>query len=261
MMVIRPLHWQGQTRTMQLRTHVESCAREWLRQWAADPARTEMNVLTVSLDGPLGGVENRAWFVCEVAGGTAYVRGVANLHERLACRLSGITSGDSGKLAEGVGRRALTDLVRGIVQIAGDGKLSAYSPTAEVEEGLRSRFGVLGIVLTIDDVRIELYLDSVLCDKLAPRPVAANDELTPRLEAVMLEQVTLNAVLELGHTPLEETVTLKVGDVIRTNAPLSSSIRVGVDSGPSAFTGVLVVDGEGRALRCIENFLGKGVKR
>jgi hypothetical protein len=260
-MATRSLHWQGKTRAEQLRARIESCAREWLRLWSVESARLELQVSSANLDAAPVNIGSDAWFACEVAAGTLHVRGDTDLHERLGCQLSGVSSRDGGLLAEGIGKHALADLMRSIVQPAGDGKMMAPVSVAEVEEGLQSRFGALGFVLAVGEIRCAMYLDSALCKKLVPPQAVARIELTSRRKAVMSEEVMLAATLDLGYSPLEETITLKPGDVIKTSAPLASVIRVGTEPGSVAFSGVLVADGMGRALRCVETFFGKGEKR
>ena len=260
-MAIRPLRWQGKARVEQLRTHVESRMREWARNWCVNPGGADMSVRAVSLDELPATSEQDAWFACEAGGGVLRIRTAADVRQRLACRLSGIPDEDSGALAEGIGRRALNDLLRAIVQVAGDGKVSALATSPHTDGGLSARFGMLGLAISIGACTIDLYLDEVLCGMLVPVASTTEVKLISRVDAVMPAEITLSAVLDLGRASLDETATLKVGDVIKTNSLLSSRIQVCAEPGRPAFTGMLVVDGESRALRCAENFVGKGAGR
>ncbi|HEY2346789.1 MAG TPA: hypothetical protein VGH80_13085 [Xanthomonadaceae bacterium] len=243
-MSVVPLRWQGKTRLEQVRSLLKQRAEDWLHAWAVDPARigSEMS----SQPGEEGSLR---WIEARGSAGTMAMSMPPDTLEKLGCRLAGAAAPDADGLASGIGERGLRDFLQMLV--GGGAKdlstASVIAPTFPLE----ARQGTASFAWMLADLRLGLFLDSRLCDALAPRQQAATERLVGRADAVLPEQVVLHAVLDLGSARLEQTVDLKPGDVIRTDVALDALVRLQAGSGDGVVaTGRIAVAEGQRAFRC-----------
>lgn len=241
-----PIRWQGATRTKDLRALVLKQSLAWLQSWAAAPEEVRCTVESLPQDAPSVSAAGCGWFSMSGRQGNLWWRASPESLDQLGRTLVRAMDSDGQGLAAGIGRRALKDLS---MQWAGADKtvdlLGVLLPEADT---LDPRRGVAGFFWMLDDVRMDLYLDSSLCAALLPSTTTAT-ELTSRSEAIGPAQLTLHAVLDLGMASLDDTLVLRPGEVIRTGVPLNQPVRVQTESGETVFSGALVANESHRALR------------
>lgn len=247
-MSVVPFRWQGTTRTKQVRDLVFARSQEWLKQWSAGTATVTVVALT-DQSAPASMSSDR-WYRTEASDGIMHLRAAGNTAEQLGCRLAGVVSPDAQALARGVGNRALVDLAK---CLSGTDNAPGAMESKPVDVLLQARSGVIALRWSLDSVAVELYLDAECCDAMLPRPQPSAEKLAARGEAILPAQMTLQAELELGEVALEETLTLRPGEIIKTNVPLDRSISVRSPTGETLFTGTLVAADGHRAVRCTRN--------
>jgi hypothetical protein len=248
MMSVVPFRWQGSTRATQVRDLVLARSQEWLKQWSAGPA--SLNVVLLSdPSGPESMASDR-WYRVEAMDGTMHLRTAGNAAEQLGCRLAGVVSPDAQALARGVGNRALADLAK---FVSGSDGAAAAMDEKPANAILQARSGVVALRWSMDGVAVDLYVDAKWCDAMVPRQRASGEKLVARSQAILPAQITLHAELDLGDAALEDTLTLRPGEIIKTNVPLDRSISVRSQTGETLFTGALVAADGHRAVRCTHN--------
>lgn len=242
-----PIRWQGATRTRDLRSLVLKQSLAWLQSWAAAPGEVPCSMECLAADPPSVTGPDCMWISMSGRQGTLWWRTSPASLERIGCMLVRVQKSDGQGLASGIGRRALRDLS---MHLAGadrttDFVVSALPPDADA---LDTRHGVVGFCWVLDEVGMDLYIDSSLCSALVP-PTTIPAQLTSRSDAIGPAQLTLRAVLDLGMASLDETLVLRPGEVIKTGVPLSQPVRVQTESGETVFSGALVANESHRALR------------
>lgn len=241
-----PIRWQGATRTRDLRTLVLKQSLAWLQNWAAAPGDVPCSMECLAADPSSVVAPGCMWLSMSGRQGTLWWRTSPASIERIGCALARVEESDGKGLAAGIGRRALRDLS---MQLAGGDKTTNLVDALLTDAGtLDPRHGVVGFCWVLDDVRMDLYLDPSLCSALAP-PTMVPAQLTSRSDAIGPAQLTLRAVLDLGMASLDETLSLRPGEVIKTGVPLSQPVHVQTESGEIVFSGALVADESHRALR------------
>lgn len=241
-----PIRWQGATRTRDLRALVLKQSLAWLQSWAAAPGEVPCSMVCLAADPSLSIDSGCMWLSMSGSQGTLWWRTSPASIERVGCALVRVQESDGQGLAAGIGRRALRDLS---MHLAGADRTTGFVDALLPDAGtLDARHGVVGFCWVLDDVRMDLYLDSSLCSALAP-PTMVPAQLTSRSDAIGPAQLTLRAVLDLGMASLDETLVLRPGEVIKTGVPLSEPVRVQTESGETVFSGALVANESHRALR------------
>lgn len=247
-MSVVPFRWQSATRATQVRDLVFARSQDWLKQWSAGSATLTV-VVQSAQSGPASMASER-WYRTEAVGGTVYLRTAGNAAEQLGCRLAGVISPDAQALARGVGNRALADLAK---SLSGSEATPGAMEAKPADILLQARSGVVALRWSLDSVTVELYLDAQWCDAVLPHQRPTGEKLAARSEAILPAQMTLQAQLDLGEVALEETLTLRPGEIIKTNVPLDKAISVRSHSGETVFTGTLVAADGHRAVRCTRN--------
>lgn len=250
-MSVVPFRWQGSTRTEQVRSLIAARSQEWLRGWVASPSELECAITAMTAERPDAGRRTDCWYGARGLTGVLNIRATASTFEQLGCRLGGAVSADTHGMAAGIGRRAFMDLARTLVSATGEDSIFPLDERPQ-PESVEPRCGVMGFLWSMEGIRAELYLDAALCDALLPKAVASTERLASRRDAILPGDVTLNAMLDLGQAALVDTVTLKPGEIIKTNMALDSIVTVRSESGETIFSGVLVAADGHRALRCID---------
>lgn len=250
-MSVVPFRWQGMTRAKQACDLLLARSQEWLKQWSAGPAA--VNVVVLSDQSPPDSMASDRWYRIEALGGTLHLRTAGNAAEQLGCRLAGVVSPDAQTLARGVGNRALADLAK---SLSGSDSTPTALDAKPANAILQARSGVVALRWSLDGVSAELYFDAKWCDAMLPRQRPSGEKLVARSEAIQPAQMTLHAELDLGDAALEETLTLRPGEIIKTNVPLDRSISVRSSTGETLFTGTLVAADGHRAVRCTHNSRG-----
>jgi len=251
MMPVVPFRWQGTTRATQLRDLALTRSQEWLKQWSAGSAA--LNVVVLSDQAAPDSMASDRWHRTEAPRGTVHLRTAGNAAEQLGCRLAGVVSPDAQALARGVGNRALADLAKFLSGAEGAPAAMDAKPAGAI---LQARSGVVALRWSLDGVVAELYFDAEWCDAMLPRQRPSGERLVARNEAILPAQMNLQAELDLGEVRLEETLTLRPGEIIKTNISLDKSISVRSQTGETLFTGTLVAADGHRAVRCAHNRRG-----
>jgi hypothetical protein len=251
MMSVVPFRWQGTTRAQQVRDLALARSQEWLKQWSTGSAT--VNVVVLSDQSAPESMASDRWQRIEGADGTVHLRVASNAAEQLGSRLAGVVSPDAQALARGVGNRALADLAK---TLAGAESAPAAMDAKPADAILTARSGVVALRWSMDGVALELYFDAEWCDATLPRQRPSGEGLVARSAAILPAQMALQAELDLGEVALEETLTLRPGEIIKTNVPLDRSISVRSQTGETLFTGTLVGADGHRAVRCTHNRRG-----
>lgn len=245
-MAILPLRWQGITRSEQVRSEIEARSQAWLVGWSASNA--ECRVIRLA-STRVHDAAAAIWLRACGPNGALAVRLTASAYEEIGCRLVDLPTGDGGEMAVGIGRRALADLAMQLVGAGANVEMLAPgdSPAPAATE---PRCGVVELAWSLAGCNIEIHVDAALCDAIASRTTDAAEALVPREEAVLPGDITLEAVLDLGCAALVDTVSLRPGEVIKTDIPLDARVEVRGTAGKTIFAGALVAAGGHRALQC-----------
>lgn len=249
-MAVFPLRWQGRRRSEQLRELIEERCATWRHAWAvASAPACELGVL--QSDVPVLTRAGDRWFGASSGDGHLFVRLSGNSLAMLGGQLLGLDASGAAGLAEGVGRRAMTDLARTLAN-AGTTPPRVELLDARPEAALSARHGVLSLAWQSGAVRAELHFDAALCDALLPRATTGAPPLSPRQDAVRGESLALDAVLDLGAAGLNDVLALRPGEVIKTAVRLDAPLQVRLPDGRRVFSGALLAEQGQRALRCTE---------
>jgi hypothetical protein len=241
-MAVVPFRWQGQTRVEQIRALLAARSAEWLRTWSAPSGALECTLVQSDSDGLF-----ERWVEILGSAGKIVVGLPTNVFEMIGTYLVGVVAPDSDGLAAGIGQRAFADLMQSISGASDPLLVKIDRPDPA---GVTPRCGVAAFEWRLGSVCIGIFLDAVVCDALAPKQPIATERLTKRADAILHEQVTLKAVLDLGVSSLERTIDLRPGEVIKTETRLDALVRLQADTGDVAITGVLAAEAGQRALRC-----------
>jgi hypothetical protein len=256
-MNVLPLQWQGTSRAEALRALVEARVDEWVLQWFSTSKAPAVGVEAVAGYRPEEvGVDAR-WYALRDGDAALSLRMASDALDQLGCRIANIMAADDSGLAAGVGKRGLTSLARSLFGTQAPMMLNAVDgmpPSAEIG----ARFGALGVQVSIEGIRIELYFNVPLCVLLVPAAQVARDALVARRDAIGTVDATLDAVLDLGQAVLAETLSLKPGEVLKTSIPISAGLRLVSARGEDIIAGTLVADGSNRALKVTQLHFKKG---
>lgn len=219
-MAIAPLRWLSQSRRDRLVALVQCRLQEWERAWAAGAIECCVEELQTPEE-----IGRGSWYCVGGDAGSLCVFTPAAGFEQLGCRLAALAMSDGHGLAAGVGRRAFVDLAR---------RLGA-APKADVEELsapprqalLDARNGVGRLQVELAGVCFRFYFEARLCDHLVPpQRTGGMPALVDRRSALLPNEVSLDAVLDLGRVPVERMLMLQPGDIVKTNAKLDAPIAL-----------------------------------
>lgn len=241
-MAVVPFRWLGITRLEQVRQALQAQVDQWSRAWA--PAAKFASIVAPHATDAWSGL----WYQARGTAGVVTAVLESSAAERLGCRLIGAGGPDNHGFAVGLGQQSLDDFFRKLVHATTGTR--CLSDTEQSDQFLGPRHGVARYLWTSDDVRIVLFLDADLCNALSSVAAVPASSLVKRREAVLQEQVTLTAILDLGQAALEQTIHLKPGDVISTNVPLDAQVRLQASSSTGKIvSGELVARQGQRAFR------------
>lgn len=247
MMSVVPLFWQGATRKRKLLELLQPRLDAWLLAWNAN---RELTASMEPVDAIGGAQATEAWHVFGTKAAGVVLRAGRDTDTRLGCALMGLRQSDSQGLATGIGRRAICDLVSTLLQIKADGiqmeALSRPDPIA-----IDPKHGVAAFDCLIGNTAFRFHFDVATCRSLLPHhaPNEASN-LVPRRQAVIPINVQLRAILDLGELTLQEGISLRPGEILKTGLRLDSSVRLETEQGQPVSTGVLkAIDGN-RAVQC-----------
>lgn len=249
-MSVLPFRWQGRTRREQLRTAVQALLDAWLEQWSVSGAGH-----VTQLDAGVAEPDGMTWACAEGAGGSLYMRLPAGTAAGVGNFLAGVDDADSQGLAEGIGRRALLDLVAHLTG-AGAKLESLASGMKPPPAALEPKRGVLALRCSLGGYEFECYLDCGLCDSLVPVATKVCEPLVAPSTAVLPSRISLDAVLDLGTAALADTISLKPGEIIKTDIPLDAEVSVRAGSAKTMFSGLLAAADGHRAVRCTNTTRG-----
>lgn len=244
MAVLLPVRWHGASRLARLRSLLSARGGEWLREWSSDKAALEF-----SLEPLDSGVGAGQWFATRASGGSVHACMASAAFDQLGRRLLGSNESDTLGLAEGVGRRAWSDLMRACFATASDAD-ALSDAAAPSERALAARHGVVGLLVQVAGVRIAMYLDAGVCDALVPvdKPAAAL-ALSKRSDAMTQAQVGLEVVLDLGMAEIGQAFDLRPGEIIRTAVKLDTALTLRSATGTALARGQLIAQDGQRAIR------------
>lgn len=248
-MAVLPFRWQGRRRSEQVCAHVTSRSEQWISDWSG---RRDLKIL-VSITPPehRDGARPDQWYALHAKQGMLYANVRASTFEHLGCLLIGSSDGDDLGLAEGIGRRALMDLVRALGSDTRDDQIARLDlpPGRDL---IGPTQGIVRLLWAISGFEMDIYMDAAMCDAWVPTSFENTPSLTPLHVAILPGKIDLNIVLDLGMTSIEDAFTLRPGEVIRTAVPVDSVVHAKVGDGDhSVFTARLVADGGYRAVQCL----------
>lgn len=249
-MAVFPLRWQGRRRSEQLRGVVEERCATWRQAWAVASA-PGCDLASLQHDAPVLTRAGEHWFDASTGDGHLYVRMTRNSVAMLGGQLLGLDASGAFDLADGIGRRAMTDLARGLAT-SGSETPRVDLLDSRPETTLSSRHGVLSLAWQFGAVRAELHFDAALCDALLPRATTNAPPLSKRQDAIRGESLVLDAVLDLGTAGLHDVLALRPGEVIKTAVRVDAPLQVRLPDGRRVFSGALLAEQGQRALRCTE---------
>ena len=124
-----------------------------------------------------------------------------------------------------------------------------------------ARFGAIGVQVSVGTIRFELHFDSALCAALVPVRMPAGETLVARRDAVKTIDATFDAVLDLGTTPLAESLSFQPGEIIKTSIPLGAGLRLVSGDGDEILSGTLVAEDGHRALKVGKSHLQRSPQK
>ncbi|QDH70139.1 hypothetical protein [Marilutibacter alkalisoli] len=239
------LRWQGASRIERLRSLVEERARQWWGEWALDQSRVP--AVTVSGDRPLvrdGG----EWYGIDGSSGRLFLQLPSHAFERLGCLLLGLPEPDSAGIAFGVGRRAISAAVRVLAGAQDEPRHLDHAPAPFF---YAARHGAVSMTWKMDTIDLGVHLDDAMCRSLVPVTGHVAPALASRRTAILHEEVSLPVMLDLGRAGLAETLSLRPGEIVKSDVRLGAMVRVVADNGTVVLAGQLAADGDHRAIRCM----------
>lgn len=248
-MTVLPFRWQGRSRTEQLRTVVASRSGQWRTGWLEQDGPEIL--VTVVPATEASDERSGPWYALETTVGTLRIDARSLDPERLGRILAGVAEGSDAGLAEAIGRRALSDLIRSI----GGGTECDQITKLDIAPGrdvTAPHCGVVHLRWSMADITMDVFVDAALCDAWAPTVRDGGPVLASLRGSILLAQVELDVVLDLGAASIGDTLTLRPGDVIRTSAPVSALVHAKLGDSRSVFVAKLVADGRHRALQCLD---------
>jgi hypothetical protein len=258
-MAVLPLRWQGASRVQHLREIVLEHARRWAVQWMPTPLHSDVVVETLrGQRSEIVDIDTR-WYALQHAGAALSLRVSRTTFEDIGCAMTGLGAADDAGLAVGLGVRALTDLARGVFTTNVSEPLAALQG-APATAAIGLRHGAAGFEITVDDIRFELHFDAALCATLLPSKTTISEKPTARHEAIAQLDASFDAVLDLGHIALADTVRFVPGDVLKTSVPIGADMRLVTANGGEILRGALVENDGRRALKITKTHISGKTK-
>jgi hypothetical protein len=259
-MSVTPFRWQSASRMEALRALALERTERWIGQWAAPGQRPTVEVELLTAQRSEIAAADVRWYALGDAGGTLSLRLAGATFEHLGCRLAGLAVADSSGLAAGIGQRALTDLARTCFTANAPAALTAVAGVP-ANADIGARFGAIGVQVSVGTIRFELHFDSALCAALVPVRMPAGETLVARRDAVKTIDATFDAVLDLGTTPLAESLSFQPGEIIKTSIPLGAGLRLVSGDGGEILSGTLVAEDGHRALKVVKSHLQRSPQK
>lgn len=249
-MAVLPLRWQSRSRLERVRAEVEGRCESWLGEWSAGARDRSVQVADAADEGACAPASEQ-WQELRAGDACLRLRLPANAFAEWGRRLLDTREHEAAGLAEGIGRRAFAALAQGLLGVQGEMPVAIERP-ASAE--LASRHGVAALQALVAGVRIGLYFDARACDRLAPLPAPAAVALIPRSAAIGAGEIALVATLDLGYSPLEQALSLRPGEIIKTGLRLDAPVRLRTPSGEPVLDATLIQRDGARALRVVAPF-------
>jgi hypothetical protein len=246
-MPVLPFRWHGSTRLAQIEQAVDEHARAWLGDWAVAPDRFRCAVGAGTRACHAVPEAGESWIALCAGPRTVLLRGPDFLLDQLGADLADVPI-PTRNLAKGIARRALVAFGRALLGQTVTLELVDRRPGADEVDARR---GVAHFAWSLGTLELDLYLDVGVCDLLAPGAKPNPTSLVSRRDALLAESVVLHAVLDLGTAALADTLSLRPGEVIKTNTPLTAMVRLQSEAGAHLAAGALVASGVQRGIRIV----------
>lgn len=210
-----------------LRKNVQAIVDAWQGDWfVPGPASATVSLAVHPLDSAdLETATEYQWRYAS-AGEQALYLGLRGLKlTRLArCFLSDPMQEDPHPLLDHIASDALDNLLERFVPVKETPATGTEGgpPHAFVEQGS----GASRVVLNVNDVTIELWLNAALTLQFAPNTTIDNIDLAPADSCLQNQPVTLSIELDLGTVSADRLESLRAGDVIATSAPMHNTFAV-----------------------------------
>lgn len=210
-----------------LSENVQTVVAAWQSDWfVPTPAAATVNIAVYRFDGAdLERAAEYQWRVAE-AGALALYLGTPS---RALSRLAGSFLSDSAldyehPLLDAVTYDALDDLLDRFLPMQ---KTTATDPhLSPPPEFARAGSGCSRVMLTVNDITLELWLNAAMTLQLAPQTTTDDVALVAADSCLQNQPVTLSIELDLGTVSADRLETLQVGDVIATSMPLHNTFSV-----------------------------------
>jgi hypothetical protein len=247
-MAILPFRWQTKHRAEQVRVLLASRAEQWCSEWSGH--RSLEVVVSVASPEQKESVRLGQWYALRTKEGVLHVNARSFAFGWLGCLLTNSRDENDSGIAQGVGRRALMDLIMVLSSGASDDQIVRLD-LAPGRDVIGLNRGVVHLRCLMAGAQMDVYVDAALCNFLVPALPESKQALTPLQEAILPGEIDLDIVLDLGSASIEDTLTLKPGEVVKTSIRVDSIVHATFGDSHPVFSAKLVADGGHRALRCL----------
>ena len=242
-MNVRVYGWLSEAQRSEIRAVLQSGLDRWKDTWCADSTADKW---IVEFEAPATDPSPMLhWFHAAGSTGGCWLGLPAQAHRDLGARLCHIGVPDSKGLAEHVGREAFAALL----SVWGfDGVAEAAIPPSSTANRKGAWLRLSGFPVGA----VRAYMDTEAVSGLLGRPLSVsptNSSMVKRQEAVALVEIPLRTELSLGSIDLKDGLTLRVGDVLKTNAKLDDEIHLLGAAGQKCANGILTMADGAKALR------------
>ena len=238
------LRWVGKTRAEAVQALVESRCSMWSSQWS--PGADVPTLTALSTKGGKAFSYDPRWHASRGVAGACFFLASDAQFRNLGCRLLKVKVNDNNGIALRIGKKAISHLAATVVgEIEKEDLISL--PGMPPEIGIN--YGAAGFLMRLQGFEAEMHLDADLVDALVPPESPSPVILQSRMSSVMPIQTTFVTTLDLGTTSIASSVSLRVGDIVRTSIPTSALLHIHSASKRHAVTGDLAEINGKRALR------------
>ncbi|TNJ33228.1 FliM/FliN family flagellar motor switch protein [Arenimonas terrae] len=228
------LRWIGATRGKRLLAVMNAIGSEWKAQWST--ADVQVGFERASVSAPAPGACEMDWHEISGARGTVRLYCSGDTSGRLGALLAGTGIDDGLGIAYGIGRRSLAALAGAL---CGADSAKIDPPIGSSDAPRLARDGSFAVWLRIEDLVLGLVLDGGVCDALVPPEPPGQEALQPRLAAVAQESACFEVVLDLGRASVQQMLSLRAGEMIRTMVRIDAPLRAVTPQGREALRGPL----------------------
>lgn len=237
----RDFGWLSAGRQAQLSARVEALTRQWLTEWSVHSADAVFS--------PHLAVASPVWF-CAYENQHAMVAfGFSDgSAAHLGAWMAQVPSDADTLLARDLGSAALTDLAARLLGVPAQQSATLIQATAIDAANFEPRFKAFRQEMQFGQRSVVMALDHGANNALIPLKVKPSSGLVSRAAALACSQTALELRLPLGRFAIADFLTLRPGDVLRSDVPLSAPFSLGSGTCNLPFECRLVRSGQHKAV-------------